>query len=314
VSPIIEVRLQIAAVTLAEELNFTRAADRLKITQPALSKQVIELETRLGFSVFKRNQKRVELTDAGQVFISGCRDALAILEKAIRLARATHDDIQPVVTIGHSPYADPFLISTILSVHLPLYPTLRLRMESMFALDLAHGVLTAELDLAIITEPSESPMLTLVQLETAPLYAVMAVDHPAARRRSVGMNDFSNVGWMIFPRKAHPIIYDRLLEAGREAGVTPIELHHYLTPQEAVLLIKENFGIAFMAKGIAEQIHEQEIAVRPLVPPSLQVTSFLVLRADQSSRLVNEFGRALLRKLLPKSKLSEKSGQMLLGL
>src|ERR1700678_3157850 len=114
-----EVRLQLAVITLAEELNFTRAADRLKITQPALSKQIAEVENRIGFAVFKRDQKRVELTDAGQVFIRGCRDALAIMEKAVRLAKTTHDQVQPLITIGHSPYADPALIASVVGTHLP---------------------------------------------------------------------------------------------------------------------------------------------------------------------------------------------------
>jgi len=309
-----EVRLQLAAITLAEELNFTRAADRLKITQPALSKQIADLENRIGFAVFKRNQKRVELTDAGQVFIRGCRDASAILEKSVRLARTTHDDVQPLITIGHSPYVDPAFVSAILSTHLPLYPDLRLRMESMFALDLAHSVLAAELDLAIIAEPSENPQLTLVQLATVPLCVAMQADHPAARRRSVSIEEFGNVGWMIFPRKAHPVIYDRVMDGSRQAAVSPVELHHYVAPQEAVQLITENFGIAFMAKGVAEQIRNTEIAVRPLSQISLQVTSYLVLRADQSSRLVNEFGRAFLRKVLPNSKIEDASGQLSLGL
>ena len=309
-----EVRLQLAALTLAEELNFTRAADRLKITQPALSKQIAELENRLGFAVFKRDQKRVELTDAGQVFTRGCRDALAILQKAALLARATHDQVQPLVTIGHSPYVDPALISAILSIHLPLYPDLRLRMESMFAFDLAHSVLAAELDLAIIAEPLENPHLTLVQLATVPLCIAMQADHPAAKKRSVSIEEFGDVGWMIFPRKAHPVIYDRILDASRQASVSPVELHHYIVPQEAVQLITENFGIAIMAKGVAEQIRNTEIAVRPLSQTALQITSYLVLRADQSSRLVNQFGRALLRKVLPTSKIEDASGQLLLGL
>jgi LysR family transcriptional regulator, benzoate and cis,cis-muconate-responsive activator of ben and cat genes len=101
-----DIRLQVAASLLAEELNFTRAAERLKITQPALSKQVAELESRIGFAVFARDQKRVELTEAGQVFICGCNDSLALLEKAVRIARSTQEQIQPVVTVGHSPYVD----------------------------------------------------------------------------------------------------------------------------------------------------------------------------------------------------------------
>jgi LysR family transcriptional regulator, benzoate and cis,cis-muconate-responsive activator of ben and cat genes len=309
-----EVRLQLAAITLAEELNFRRAADRLKITQPALSKQIAELENRIGFLVFKRDQKRVELTEAGRVFVRGCNDALAILEKSVLLARSTHDEVLPLITVGHSPYADPALISAVLSTHLPLYPDLRLRMESMFAMDLTHSVLAAELDLAIIAEPTENPHLTLVQLATVPLCVAMQADHPAAKRGSVSIEELGDVGWMIFPRKAHPVIYDRILDASRQASVSPVELHHYVAPQETVQLITENFGIAFMAKGVAEQIRNTEIAVRPLSQTALQVTSYLVLRADQSSRLVNEFGRAFLRKVLPHSKIEDASGQLSLGL
>lgn len=310
----VDIRLQLAVITLAEELNFTRAADRLKITQPALSKQIAELETRVGVIIFKRNQKKVELTEAGQALVIGFRDAMALLEKAVRLARTTNDEIHPIVTIGHSPCGDASLISAIVSVHLPLYPNLRLRMESMFALDLAHGILAAELDLAIIAEPSENPHLTLVQLETVPLCVVMPADHPATRRGSVSIEEFGNVGWMIFPRKVHPVIYDRILDAGRQAAASPVELHHYVEPQEAVQLIAENFGIAFMSKGVAEQIRHPEIAVRPLSEAALHVTTYLVLRVDQSSRLVNQFGRALLRKLSPNSKIESASGQLSLGL
>ena len=60
-----DARLQLVAITLAGELNFMQAADRLKTTQSALSKQIAELENRIGFAVFKREQKRVELTESG---------------------------------------------------------------------------------------------------------------------------------------------------------------------------------------------------------------------------------------------------------
>jgi DNA-binding transcriptional LysR family regulator len=89
-------------------------------------------------------------------------------------------------------------------------------MESMFALDLSHGVLAAELEMAIIAEPSENPHLTLVQLATLPLYVVMQAGHPAARRASVSIEELGEVGWMIFSHKAHPAIYDRILDASRQ--------------------------------------------------------------------------------------------------
>ena len=309
-----EIRLQIAAVSLAEELNFTRTAERLRITQPALSKQIAELESRLGFAVFIRGQKRVDLTEAGQVFVRACRDSLAILEKGVRMARAAQEEIQPVVTIGHSPYVDPALVSGLLSVHLPLYPSLRLRMESRFAHELVHSVLSAELDLAILEEPLENPLLTLVALSSLPIHSLMSADHPAARRGRVEVADFANVGWMMFPKRANPTMYERVLEMGKQAGIAPVELHHYMAPQEVIQLIAENFGVAFMPKGIAEQLAGSEIVARPFAAKNLQTTSYLALRADQSSRLVNEFGRAFLKRAIPNGQQAETSGQLLLKL
>ena len=232
----------------------------------------------------------------------------------MRTARATQEEIQPVVTIGHSPYVDPWLISALLSVHLPLYSNLRLRMESMFTQDLVHSVLSAELDMAVIEEPLENPLLTLVSLTTAPLYALMSIDHPAATQRSVALEDFGKVGWMMFPKRANPLIYERVLESGEQAAIAPVELHHYMAPQEVIQLISENFGVAIMFKGVAEQLATTEMVARPFVSKSLQVTSHLALRADQSSRLVNEFGRAFLKRVIPNSQQAEASGQLLLKL
>ena len=188
-----DVRLQLAAVTLAEELNFGRAAERLRITQPALSKQINELEARLGHTVFSRGQKKLEVTEAGQVCVRGCRDSLATLEKAVRMTRATQDEALPVVTIGHGPYVDPRLLSALLAIHLPLFPSLRLRIESMFSQDLIHGVLSAELGLAIIEDPLHNPLLTQVSLSTLPLCGLFSSEHPAARKRSVLIDDFRDV-------------------------------------------------------------------------------------------------------------------------
>jgi len=78
------------------------------------------------------------------------------------------------------------------------------------------------------------------------------------------------------------------MDASRQAHVSPVELHHYVSPQEAVQLIIENFGVAFMGKGVAEQIRTSDVVVRPLSQPALQVSSYLVLRADQSSRLTEK--------------------------
>jgi hypothetical protein len=92
---------------------------------------------------------------------------------------------------------------------------------------------------------------------------------PAAPKHSLSVSDFATVGWMIFSRKAHPLIYDRLMEEAGPALVTPVKVHQYVSPQESVQLIAEGFGVAFAAKSVAEQIRGHNVVVRALSHESL---------------------------------------------
>ena len=137
--PNVEVRHLHAVTVLAEELNFTRAADRLHITQPALSKQITELEKQLGYRLFVRDKKRtVELTDAGRTFVQEARSAMLHTERAVQLSRAISEGSESVLTIGRSPCADPAWISAVLATRLPLFPKLRVRLKSQFAPELVR--------------------------------------------------------------------------------------------------------------------------------------------------------------------------------
>ena len=146
--PNLEVRHLHAVVVLAEELNFTRAADRLHITQPALSKQITDLEAEHRFHLFTRHKRRiVELTDAGRLFVEEARSALSHTERAVHFARAAHDGSDSILTIGHSPYANHDWVSAMLAIRLPLYPRLGIRLKTQFVMESVHSVLVGEVNL-----------------------------------------------------------------------------------------------------------------------------------------------------------------------
>jgi DNA-binding transcriptional LysR family regulator len=116
--PNLDVRHLHAVDVLAEELNFTRAADRLHITQSALSKQITEIEEHHRFHLFARKHKRnVELTQVGRLFVEEARSALLHIDRAIQLGREGSDNI---LTVGHSPDTDQAWVSAILAIRLPL--------------------------------------------------------------------------------------------------------------------------------------------------------------------------------------------------
>src|SRR5450755_3901620 len=131
VFPKVEVRHLHAVTVLAEELNFTRAADRLNISQSGFSKQINEVEALHRFHLFiRRNETNVELTEVGRIFVEEARLALWHIDRAVQAAREGSDSI---LTIGHFPDADPGWISAILAIRLPMYPKLRIQLISEFS-------------------------------------------------------------------------------------------------------------------------------------------------------------------------------------
>lgn len=297
----IDSRLQLAAIVLAEELHYGRAAQKLHIAVSTLSKQIALLEEKLGMILFVRNSKVVELTDAGRAYVEEARASLLHAERAVNVARAANDGQEHILTAGHTPYTDPTLKLMLLSIHLPLYPNIRVQLHSDFAFDLVHGLLTAELDVALIAWPPEGAALTLVEIAQAPLYVALPEWHPASGLEQVMVSDLANDQWILFNKRIHPLLYDAILERARVYGITPKEIHHIVTAEEAVRLVLEHAGIAFMSKAVAISNQQAGVVMKPLGEEQLLIKTYLALRANESSRMVNEFARAFLRKCTPPS-------------
>lgn len=292
-----EVRLMQAAIVLAEELNFSRAAERLHITQPGLSKQIYELEDQLEFRLFERNHQGVELTDAGRSFVEEAREALLHAERAVVTAKATFNGADEILNIGKSPYGDPYLVSTLLSIRLPLFPGLRIKLWSNYSNELAHQVAAGALDLALITGVPDNPKLSLLHIADNPFYIAFLRDDVLVTKQDLQLADLHNRNWILLARHANAHLYDTIQLVAKDKGVSASDIFHVLTPEEASELIREHNGVAFLPRTGAWRIARDGITMRPLIENQLRLVTHLAVRANIKSRLINEFVRAAGRKL-----------------
>ena len=297
--PNLEVRHLHAAITLGEELNFTKAAHRLNLTQSALSRQITEIEKQLRFPLFTRDNRRVvrvELTDAGRVFVAEARSSLLHIERAFHLSRAAHDGADNVLTIGHSHKADQAWVSDLLAVRLPLYPKLAIRLISQFSIELVRSVLAGELNLALVTAPPEDSQLTAAPFALTPLYAALPETHVAAQKEHIALQDLAKDEWILFARRVHPGIHDAIIDAARRAGIAPKHAHDTITSEEAIHLVSEHVGVAILTKPAALGSRGGGVVMKPLSDSSLSFQTCVIMRADDDSRLANEFVRSFLRR------------------
>ena len=293
----IEVRYLIAAVTLSEELNFTRAARRLKLSQPALSRQIQELETHLNAKLFVRDHSKVYITDAGRAFVEEAKLSLLHDERAAQFARAASAGIEATLNIGRSPYADPILTTTLLSIHLPLYPNLHVSIHSDFAPELVHELMVAQLDLALIAHPGPHRKLTMTKVAETRFGVAIRRDHDLLSKGVVTMADLREQNWIMFERKAHPLLYDLILRRAREENINIKSNQTFLGIEEACHMVNEGLGVAFMTLAGARHIVNSDVAVLPIDDPELKVDVCLASRAENRSKLVSEFARAFVKRM-----------------
>jgi DNA-binding transcriptional LysR family regulator len=292
-----ETKYMESVIALSEKLNFTRAAQMIHISQPMLTRNLAELEDSLGFRLFDRDRRNVCLNDAGRAYVEQARLALLYGERASQAARAVMQNADAVLHVGKSPYVDPFLVSTLLSVQLPLFPRLRIELSSQFSYDLIHELLSGKVDLAIANEPPQSPLLTTVKVAESPFYIAMSEEDELAGQPSVTLEAMADRSWILFERRLHPPLYDSVMQLAEERKVTAAKVQHVTAPEEAFPFVAEGSCVAFLVKAGAMRIARNGVTVRPLAERPLILKTYLASRADNSSKVLSELVRAYMTKI-----------------
>lgn len=286
-----------SVMALAEKLNFSRAAQDLNISQPMLTRNIAELETSLGVELFTRNHRTVRVTAAGEAYIEQARISLLYGERAFLTARAAGKNAKTVLYIGKSPHTDPALTSTLLSIKLPSYPDLRIELTSQYSYGLAHELIAGGLDLAIVTEPPKSRILTTLEITEDPFYIGMSKRDGLAGRPSLTLDAMAGRCWVIFERRIHPPLYDAIMKVAESKKVAPARIHHITAPEEAYPFVADGSSLAFFVKAGALVMARNGITVRPLVEKALLLKTYLASRADGKSKVASELVRTFMTRI-----------------
>lgn len=292
-----DIRLLQAAIVLAEELHFSRAADKLNMSQPTLSKQIFRLEQSLGFRIFEHSHQAVELTSAGQVFIAEAREVVFHAERAVLSARAVIDGPTEILNVGKSSYTDPFFVSLFTSIQLPLFPAMKIKLWSNYSNELAQQLVAGTLDVALITGVPSKSKLSTMEIATNPYYVAMRTGDELAAYKEVRLDQMERRLWVLLGPHINAYLYDQVQTVTSEKEIYASDIYHFTSPEEASGLVREHHGLALLPRTAAWRIARDGITIRPLVEDRLRLITCLAVRVDSKSRLVNEFVKAAGRKL-----------------
>jgi DNA-binding transcriptional LysR family regulator len=292
-----DINLLQAAIVLAEELHFGRAADRLNMSQPTLSKQILRLERSVGLRIFDHNHQAVSLTPAGEVFIAEAREILFHAERAISSARAVVNGSTEILNVGKSSYTDPFYVSLLTSIQLPLFPAMKIKLWSNYSNVLAQQLIAGTVEVALITGVPSKSKLSTMEIASNPYYVAMRTGDELAAYKEVRLNQMERRLWVLLGPHINAYLYDQIQAVTSEKEIYPSDIYHFTSAEEASALVREHDGVALLPRTAAWRIARDGITIRPLAEDRLRLVTSLAVRADSKSRMVNEFVKAAGRKL-----------------
>ncbi|WER46287.1 DNA-binding transcriptional regulator HcaR [Cupriavidus sp. WKF15] len=168
-------------IAVADELSFTRAAERLHTAQPSLSQQIRNLEDEIGTPLLERTRRKVELTEAGRVFLAEARLIVAHADRAVERARQVGQQAGATVTIGFVPAAEIRVFPAILPRLRLQFPNVNVELRSMPTHELEQALLQGEVDVAFMRDPVHSAALTREVVLVEPLIVLLPSAHPLAK-------------------------------------------------------------------------------------------------------------------------------------
>ena len=249
---------------VARHLHFRRAAETLAVAQPALSRQVAQLEAALGLPLFTRTRRRVELTAAGQALQERIEPVLRTLAKLPADLHTLAAGGTGQVRVSFTGLAMATVLPGILREFHRRYPGIRLELnESPTAVQL-QALAADELACGFFHPDAATPGLSTRQLLREKNGVLLPADHPLARRPGLRLRELADTPFVLFPRAHNPGFYDRILAAFARARITPRIAEEVWPRANAIGLVRAGLGATFMCPSEARPL-PTEVAFCPLV-------------------------------------------------
>ncbi|NHN30540.1 LysR family transcriptional regulator [Paenibacillus agricola] len=272
-------------LAVSEELNFSRAAERLRMTQPPLSLQIQNLEKELGFPLFNRNHRLVELTDAGQVFADEIRKLFDQLHRAIEHSGSVHRGEKGKLTIGFVGSATYDILPRVLREFRRLYPDVLVHLLELSTPAQMVALHEEEIDIGVLRPPIHDDNLCTEIVSTVPCVLAVPKQHPLAVQPNVSLADLAPYPFVMLSRKTWAGLYDEVL-----AFCNPIIQQEAFEFQTVIGLVAAGLGIAVVPQS-AMNLHTKDVAYLDMRSQLPEASMGISWRRTDASPLVQAFVR-----------------------
>lgn len=274
-------------VSVAQELHFGRAAERLQITQPALSKQIRVLETELGIGLFIRTKRTVKLTQAGEVFLEQAQQLLVYAEEAVKLAKRTALGEVGRLSVGFTATATYTVLPELIGRFRVHYPQVEVEMLELSTEAQVTALNRGQIDLGFLHPPIDARGLELYPILAEEFVVVLPQQHHLLHKQSLSLKDLAAESFILHPRSEGPFLYDGFLKLCHQAGFYPQIVKEVNAHQTRICFVAAGIGITFIPAGMQRLV--SNLVCKPIKDLPLKLEFAAAWRSLVTKPILQEF-------------------------
>lgn len=271
-------------VEVAQQRNFSRAAERLHVAQQALSQQIKTVETMIGVTLFTRTNRGVELTAAGVVFVQEARRVISAADRAIARTQAIAKGEAGSVNVAYTLTSVYDTLPAIVERVEELHRNLKLVLREVLGGDVAHLLSDGKYDIALCPRTSFSADFERQELRREPFVVAVSSSHRHAKCDQLSLADCADELFELWPREMAPGFFDAVLGACRTAGFEP-KLDEHAAGSTVWRNIARGRGVALVVRSLIDQV-PRGITLQPLLDPESTLSIDLVWHRETASPAV----------------------------
>ena len=275
-------------VTVAEELHFGRAAERLFIAQPPLSQQIQQLEREIGVTLFLRTSRRVSLTPAGEVFLRDARQILADVSEAMQGAKRAARGETGWLGIGFAASATYDLLPAVLHDFRDRFPAIELSLSELNAAEQSAALHNRSIHVGFARPAIDDSEFAVGAVLQESFLVALPEAHSLASQAKLSLPVLAAEPFVSFPELPRPSYAETVRQACEASGFTPRVVQEVREMQTAISLVVAGIGIALLPESV-ENLHRTGLVLRPLREPAPRTELAIVSRRDDPSPVLENF-------------------------